>query len=95
MKRLLLLAAGFAYMVLLIEAIRAAVAWWRGDLAQPGWDDIVLLGLLPVLAVGLVAPHFALSAATARNASSHPSTATPAVAESPHREPSPSDFREP
>lgn len=49
MKRLLLLAAGFAYMVLLIEAIRAAVAWWRGDLAQPGWDDIVLLGLLPIL----------------------------------------------
>lgn len=50
MKRLLLLAAGFGYLVLLIEAIRAAVAWWKGDLVQPGWDDIVLLGLLPVLA---------------------------------------------
>lgn len=50
MKRLLLLGAAFGYMVLLIEAIRAAVAWWRGELAQPGWDDIALLGLLPVLA---------------------------------------------
>jgi hypothetical protein len=49
MKRLLLLSAGFAYLVLLIEAVRAAVAWWRGELAQPAWDDIVLLGLLPIL----------------------------------------------
>ena len=50
MKRILLLAAGFGYLVLLIEAIRVAVAWWHGELSQPGWDDIVLLGLLPVLA---------------------------------------------
>jgi ABC-type Fe3+-siderophore transport system permease subunit len=50
MKRILLLAAGFAYMVLLIEAIRAAVAWWSGELAQPGWADIALIALLPVLA---------------------------------------------
>ena len=50
MKRLLLLSAAFGYLVLLIEAIRAAVAWWQGDLLQPGWDDIALLGLLPVLA---------------------------------------------
>ena len=49
MKRLLLLSAGFGYLVLLIEAIRAAVAWWRGELAQPAWNDILLLGLLPVL----------------------------------------------
>lgn len=49
MKRLLLLAAGFGYLVLLIEAIRAAVAWWKGELAQPGWTDIALLGLLPLL----------------------------------------------
>ncbi len=49
MKRILMLGAGFAYLVLLIEAIRAAVAWWKGELAQPGWDDIALLGLLPVL----------------------------------------------
>ena len=49
MLRLLLLAAGFGYLVLLIEAIRAAVAWWKGELAQPGWTDIALLGLLPVL----------------------------------------------
>lgn len=49
MKRLLLLSAGFAYMVLLIEAIRAAVAWWKGELAQPGWSDIGLIALLPLL----------------------------------------------
>jgi ABC-type Fe3+-siderophore transport system permease subunit len=44
-----MLGAGFGYLVLLIEAIRAAVAWWKGELAQPGWDDIALMGLLPVL----------------------------------------------
>jgi ABC-type Fe3+-siderophore transport system permease subunit len=49
MKRAALLAAGFGYMVLLIEALRAAVAWWHGELAQPGWDDIALITLLPVL----------------------------------------------
>jgi len=49
MKRLLLLSAGFAYMVLLIEAIRAAVAWWKGELAQPGWSDIALIAALPLL----------------------------------------------
>ena len=49
MKRILMLGAGFAYLVLLIEAIRAAVAWWKGELARPGWDDIALLSLLPVL----------------------------------------------
>jgi len=49
MRRLLLLAAGFAYMVLLIEAVRAAVAWWRGE-ADPGSLDFALIGLLPILA---------------------------------------------
>jgi len=49
MKRLALLAAGFAYMVLLIEAIHAAAAWWRGELAQPGWSDIALIAALPLL----------------------------------------------
>lgn len=49
MKRILLLAAAFAYMVLLIEAVRAAVAWWHNELAQPGWSDIVLIALLPLL----------------------------------------------
>lgn len=49
MKQAALLVAGFAYMVLLIEAIRAAVAWWQGELAQPGWSDIALIAALPVL----------------------------------------------
>jgi hypothetical protein len=46
MKRIALLGAGFGYMVLLIEAIRAAVAWWQGELAQPDWGDMVLIALL-------------------------------------------------
>lgn len=49
MKRIALLGAGFAYMVLLIEAIRAAVAWWQDELAQPGWGDIALIAALPLL----------------------------------------------
>ncbi|MCO5099209.1 MAG: hypothetical protein M9884_17335 [Rhodocyclaceae bacterium] len=49
MRRLLLLAAAFAYMVLLIEAVRAAVAWWRGD-ATLGPLDYLLIGALPLLA---------------------------------------------
>lgn len=49
MKPIALLAAGFAYMVLLIEALRAAVAWWQGELTQPGWTDIALIAALPVL----------------------------------------------
>jgi ABC-type Fe3+-siderophore transport system permease subunit len=48
-KRIALLCAAFAYMVLLIEAIRAAVAWWHGELAQPGWSDMALIALLPLL----------------------------------------------
>ena len=48
-KRIALLGAAFAYMVLLIEAIRAAVAWWHGELAQPGWSDMALIALLPLL----------------------------------------------
>lgn len=49
MRRLVLLVAGFAYMVLLIEAVRAAVAWWRGE-ADLGPLDFALIGLLPILA---------------------------------------------
>ena len=49
MKRIGFLALGFAYMVLLIEALHAAVAWWRDELAQPGWSDIALIALLPLL----------------------------------------------
>ncbi len=49
MRRFLLLVAGFAYMVLLIEAVRATVAWWRGE-AELGMLDYALIGALPVLA---------------------------------------------
>lgn len=50
MRLAALLAAAFGYMVLLIEALRAAVAWWHGELAQAGWIDVALIGLLPALA---------------------------------------------
>lgn len=43
------LALGFGYMVLLIEAIRSAVAWWRGDTAL-GPGDGLLIASLPLLA---------------------------------------------
>lgn len=49
MRRFMLLSAGFAYMVLLIEAVRAAVNWWRGE-AVSGMLDYVLIGALPLLA---------------------------------------------
>lgn len=48
MRRLFLLLAAFAYMVLLIEAVRAAAAWWRGEAAL-GPLDFALIGLLPLL----------------------------------------------
>ena len=49
MKRAALLAAGFGYLVLLIESLHAAVAWWHDELAPPGGSDILLIALLPVL----------------------------------------------
>jgi len=49
MRRLLLLAAAFAYMVLLIESLRAAVAWWHGEAAL-GLLDYLLIAALPLLA---------------------------------------------
>ena len=49
MRRLLLLAAAFAYMVLLIESLRAAVAWWHGE-ATLSLLDYLLIAALPLLA---------------------------------------------
>lgn len=49
MRRLTLLAAAFAYMVLLIEAVRAAAVWWRGEAALTGLD-YALVAALPLLA---------------------------------------------
>ena len=50
MRRAALLLAAFGYMVLLIEALRAATDWWRGELASPGAADFLLIAALPVLA---------------------------------------------
>lgn len=49
MRQLVRLLAAFAFMVALIEAIRVAVAWWRGELAEPAVIDWLLLGALPLL----------------------------------------------
>jgi hypothetical protein len=49
-KRLALLLLGFGYMVFVIEALRTAVAWWRGELAERGVTDYLLLAALPALA---------------------------------------------
>ena len=48
-KQIALLGAASADMVLLIDASRAAVAWWQGELAQPGWSNMVLIARLPLL----------------------------------------------
>ena len=45
-----MLLLGFGYMVLLIEALRIGVAWWNGDIEQPGWEEALMLAALPVLA---------------------------------------------
>lgn len=50
MRRLLTLALGFAYLVLLIEAIKVAVAWWRGETGGFGVLSWLTLACLPVLA---------------------------------------------
>lgn len=50
MRRLLALALGFAYLVLLIEAIKLAVAWWRDEAASFATTDWLILASLPVLA---------------------------------------------
>ncbi|MBV6474975.1 MAG: hypothetical protein KJZ92_17755 [Rhodocyclaceae bacterium] len=49
MRRLAPLIAAFAYMVLLIEAVRAAAAWWRGEAALTALD-YALVAALPLLA---------------------------------------------
>lgn len=46
MKRLATLAIAFGYMVLLIEAIRTAAAWWHGS-PPTGWDWLLLAALPP------------------------------------------------
>ena len=48
MRRLALILAAFAYMVLLIEAVRAAAALWRGEAALTAFD-YALVGALPLL----------------------------------------------
>lgn len=48
MRRFFGLALAFAGMVLAIEALGVAAAWWRGELV-PGWTDWLLLASLPVL----------------------------------------------
>lgn len=48
MKQFAALALAFAGLVLAIEALHVATAWWRGELV-PGWADWLMLASLPVL----------------------------------------------
>jgi len=50
MKRAGMLLFGCGYIVLFVEAVRVGVAWWRGEIGQPSWDEGLLLASLPVLA---------------------------------------------
>jgi hypothetical protein len=50
MKRAARLMIAFAGMVLAIEALRVAVAWWRGDMDSPGLAQWLMLASLPALA---------------------------------------------
>jgi len=50
MRRLGAILLGFGYMVLLIESLHVAVAWWRDELNDPGPLEWLMLGILPVLA---------------------------------------------
>ena len=51
MRKLVLLLLGFGYMVLLIESVRVGVAWWRGELKEPGIVEWLLLAALPLVAL--------------------------------------------
>jgi len=50
MRKLGAILLGFAYMVLLIESVRVAVAWWRNELGDPDPLEWFLLAVLPLLA---------------------------------------------
>lgn len=50
MRKLGAILLGFGYMVLLIESLHVGVAWWRGELNDPGPLEWLLLGTLPLLA---------------------------------------------
>lgn len=49
LRRVLQLALGFGYMVLLIESIRTAVAWWHNEL-EVGLGEGLMLTSLPLMA---------------------------------------------
>ncbi|MCX8087601.1 MAG: hypothetical protein N3C63_11995 [Rhodocyclaceae bacterium] len=44
----MILLLAFAGMVAAIEGLHTALAWWRGELAEPGVLDVLLIGALPV-----------------------------------------------
>lgn len=48
-RRLLILALAFAGMVVGIEGLRTAVAWWRGALPTPSLLDLAAMAALPAL----------------------------------------------
>ena len=50
-RRLGALLIAFGYSVLLFEGLRTGLAWWNGEIEQMGWEEIVLIASLPVLAL--------------------------------------------
>lgn len=48
-RRFLILALAFAGMVLGIEGLRSAIAWWRGDLPAPNFFEWLSMSSLPLL----------------------------------------------
>lgn len=48
-RRILILALAFAGMVLGIEGLRNAIAWWRGELPIPTLFEWVSMASLPLL----------------------------------------------
>lgn len=50
MRRAAMMLIGFGYAVLLIEALRAASAWYHGEIESFGLTEWLLIAALPVLA---------------------------------------------
>lgn len=50
MRKLAAILLGFGYMVLLIESLHVAVAWWQGELPEPEPLQWLLMAMLAPLA---------------------------------------------
>jgi hypothetical protein len=53
MRRRAALLIVFGYAVLLFELLRVGLAWWQGEIAEPGWPEYALLAALPLSLLAL------------------------------------------